>query len=129
MARDRIFVDSTEIVDTAFNMINKEGVTAFSTRKLAQQLVISPMARYNYVRNKNEIIERGGGYPQWPDPSRRFGQDLVDTRQFCKSTKQFCRTGAYTKSQYAGCRNGCISGRFPYGTSEESPFRLQNCSR
>jgi len=57
MARDRIFVDSTKIVDTAFEMINKEGVAAFSTRKLAQQLGISPMTLYNYVRNKNEIIE------------------------------------------------------------------------
>lgn len=56
MAREKIFVDPSVIVDTAFDMINSLGISAFSTRKLANELDISPMTLYNYMQNKDDII-------------------------------------------------------------------------
>lgn len=58
MAREKIFVDPSVIIDTAFDMINSLGISSFSTRKLASELDISPMTLYNYMQNKDDIIAK-----------------------------------------------------------------------
>jgi len=55
MGRKRLIKDKWKIVETAFEMIEIEGINNFSTRKLAQRLGISTMTLYNYVPNMAAI--------------------------------------------------------------------------
>lgn len=63
MARNKALESRDEIIDIAFDIINKEGSPALSARRLATELNISFMTIYNYVENideiKKEVILRG----------------------------------------------------------------------
>lgn len=45
-----------QIVDAAYDLIDEIGPRAFSMRKLAQKLDMSPMGAYGYFSSKNELL-------------------------------------------------------------------------
>jgi len=63
MARKKVICSKNQIFETSFNLVNNEGETALSARRLAKELAISAMTLYNYVENidmiKKEVIIRG----------------------------------------------------------------------
>lgn len=63
MARNKVLKSRDEIIDIAFEIIDKERSPALSARRLAKELNISFMTIYNYVENideiKKEVILRG----------------------------------------------------------------------
>lgn len=50
LTRDRV-------VDEALALLDREGVQQFSLRRLADQLGVTPMAVYNHVRSKRDLIQ------------------------------------------------------------------------
>ncbi len=46
------------IVECAYELIRTEGFSSFSTRRLAAKLDVSKTTAYNYLPNKEEIIEK-----------------------------------------------------------------------
>lgn len=56
MGRDRVISDSTQIVEAAYDLIDRSGFKEFSSRKLAQALGISHMTVYNYM-SRDELLK------------------------------------------------------------------------
>jgi AcrR family transcriptional regulator len=57
MGRKQSYTDNSKIIDCAFELIAVEGFSHFSTRRLASKLGISKTTAYNYIQNKESIIE------------------------------------------------------------------------
>lgn len=58
MARPRKPLLSTDrIVETARDLVDREGLAAVSTRRLAAELGVSGPSLYNHFRTKDEILE------------------------------------------------------------------------
>ncbi|RJO71449.1 TetR/AcrR family transcriptional regulator [Nocardia panacis] len=60
------------IVDTAIDLIDRDGLAALSTRRLAGELAVRPMALYTHFRDKDAILaavmtELLSRF-EWPDP-------------------------------------------------------------
>ena len=55
MARSRVIYDKTQIIDISFKIVNEEGPDALSIRRVSNELKVSSMTLYNYVRNIDEI--------------------------------------------------------------------------
>ncbi len=58
MPRKPIFDNTDIIIDTAFNIIREEGFYNFSTRRLASKLEVSKNAVFNYLKTKEDIINK-----------------------------------------------------------------------
>lgn len=57
MGRHRIVKDPTEIVRSAYRLIDEDGYENFSARKLAQTLEVSHMTVYNYL-GRQELLDQ-----------------------------------------------------------------------
>ncbi|MDP3178223.1 MAG: TetR/AcrR family transcriptional regulator [Spirochaetaceae bacterium] len=99
MGRDRKFVDADAVVDAALELVEKEGIEAFSTRRLASRLAISAMTLYNYFESREAILDkvlfRGlsafwEGFPESVDAALRDGSDpVIAYRLFAKRLIDF----------------------------------------
>ncbi|HYM83841.1 MAG TPA: TetR/AcrR family transcriptional regulator C-terminal domain-containing protein [Candidatus Dormibacteraeota bacterium] len=57
---DRKPLDRGRIVDAALRIVDADGVTGLSVRRLADELGVSPMSLYWHVRDKDEVLELVG---------------------------------------------------------------------
>lgn len=67
------------IVDRALALADAEGIDAVTTRRLAQEFGVTPMALYWHVKNKDELLAAMGdrffdGFPAIPDDVGWAGQ-------------------------------------------------------
>ena len=60
-AANKRSLSRTRIVDAALAMIDRDGVDAFSMRLLAAELGVTPMALYNHVGGKLELLRNVAG--------------------------------------------------------------------
>ena len=60
-AANKRSLSRTRIVDAALAMIDRDGVDAFSMRLLAAELGVTPMALYNHVGGKLELLRSVAG--------------------------------------------------------------------
>lgn len=57
MARERISLDKEMIVEKAWEMVDADGPSAMSARKISNALGVSPMTLYKYVENIDAIVK------------------------------------------------------------------------
>lgn len=55
MSRTKILNDKNQIIDAAFQIMDEEGESALSIRRIAKAVGVSSMTIYNYVQNIEEI--------------------------------------------------------------------------
>lgn len=53
----RVGLTRERVIQTAVELIDREGLDAFSVRRLAAGLGVDPMSLYNHVANKDEILD------------------------------------------------------------------------
>ena len=58
MSRERSLYGKEEIITVAIGIVENEGETALSARRIAKELGVSSMTIYNYVKNLNDIKKR-----------------------------------------------------------------------
>lgn len=58
MSRERSLYGKEEIIKVAIGIVENEGETALSARRIAKELGVSSMTIYNYVKNLNDIKKR-----------------------------------------------------------------------
>ncbi len=56
MGRTKKIVDKSVVLEASLDLIESEGIEAFSTRRLAARLRISAMTLYNYYENREAIL-------------------------------------------------------------------------
>lgn len=56
MPRNKILKGKNEIVDAAMKIIENEGISALSMRRLSKDMGVSSMTLYNYVHNTKDIL-------------------------------------------------------------------------
>lgn len=56
MGRNKILKDKSQIIDVALNLIETEGLEAFSMRRLSKEMGVSSMTLYNYVQNADDVL-------------------------------------------------------------------------
>ncbi|HOX49274.1 MAG TPA: helix-turn-helix domain-containing protein, partial [Spirochaetales bacterium] len=56
MGRTKKIVDKSVVLEASLDLIEREGIEAFSTRRLAARLRISAMTLYNYYENREAIL-------------------------------------------------------------------------
>lgn len=63
MPRNKILDNKNAIINTAFQIMDREGPEALSARRISKEIGVSAMTLYNYVRNiddiRREILIRG----------------------------------------------------------------------
>ena len=55
MSRTKVLNDKNQIIDAAFQIMDAEGESALSIRRIAKDVGVSSMTIYNYVQNIEEI--------------------------------------------------------------------------
>ncbi|HKL10912.1 MAG TPA: TetR/AcrR family transcriptional regulator [Clostridia bacterium] len=102
MGRSRLIKDKWQIVETAFNLIEAEGLDNLSARKLAKNLGISTMTLYNYVPNmaaiEKEVVLMG-----FNKLYRRILGEVEKRRGELgeNGIRSFCRISAWEKIEFA----------------------------
>lgn len=56
MPRIKILKDKNQIIDAAVRIIEAEGLSAVSMRRLSKEMGVSSMTLYNYVRNMDDVM-------------------------------------------------------------------------
>jgi AcrR family transcriptional regulator len=56
MPRNKILKDKNEIIDAAMKLIEEEGISSVSMRRLSKDMGVSSMTLYNYVHNTQDIL-------------------------------------------------------------------------
>lgn len=57
MSRPRKTLNRARVLAEALTMLDREGVEAFSMRRLAERLRVTPMALYNHVGDRDELLQ------------------------------------------------------------------------
>ena len=102
MGRSRLIKDKWQIVETAFTLIEAEGLENLSARKLAKNLGISTMTLYNYVPNmaaiEKEVVLMG-----FSKLYRRILDEVENRRGELgqNGIRSFCRISAWEKIAFA----------------------------
>jgi TetR/AcrR family tetracycline transcriptional repressor len=80
-AESRVKLDRDQVVDTALDIADAQGLEALTIRRLAQQLSVTPMALYWHFKDKDALLAALGDR-MWQDTLDRLdaagGQDETD---------------------------------------------------
>jgi AcrR family transcriptional regulator len=71
-----------QIVEAALRVLDAGGISALTTRRLAQEMGVGAMTLYSYVRTKEELLDRVAqvalaAMVPAPDPSLRWAENLA----------------------------------------------------
>jgi AcrR family transcriptional regulator len=91
--RERAPLSREAIVDAALRLIDREGVSAFSMRRLAEDLGVGPGALYWHVTNREQLLQlvfdRVIGELSMPKPSARRWREQI--KQAAREEREMMR--------------------------------------